>query len=68
MPCLTRGYHHHFTQERLRAGGRGLTGRLDGITDSMDMSLSRLQERAKDREACCATVHRVPKSRTSLSN
>ena len=37
---------------------------LDGITDSMDMSLSKLQEKVKKREACCATVHGVTKSQT----
>ena len=41
---------------------------LDGITDSMDMSLSKLQEMVKDREARCATVCEVTKSRTQLSD
>ena len=36
----------------------------DGITDSMDMSLSKLLETVKDREARCATVHEVKKSQT----
>ena len=41
---------------------------LDGITDSIDMNLSKVWEMVKDREALCATVHGAAKSQTQLSD
>ena len=68
LPLLPFGPHMNPTQHMGKVDRDSWTLETVGITDSMDMTLNKLQGIGKDREAWCAAVHGVTKNQTRLSN